>query len=480
MNRRRFLAAAGGSFAVLSGCLGDGDGDDETTPTATPVGTSTPTSPSGQTPTPTGTPSDNQTPAGGTPENAVEAGTRLFDAIRTGSYQEGYTLFLSQIQNRVSPGQLEALWIGLTNVGGSFEEVVEQTEVTQSGFEGVEFTLAFARSTHNFRVLTDPNRDYAIVGAFVNDEYSSPDYVDSAAFETQETTVDAEDCKMEATLTLPTGTDSAPGVVLVHGSDPTGNATKNLKTGGSQPFRDLAEGLASNGVAVLRYDRRTNACPDTLSPSSHTIDRVAVDDALTAIEQLRTAAGVDGDRIVATGLELGGMVTPRIAERDGNLAGIVPMAPPARPLYELLVEQFEYLSSVGDAEWTRMNQITKQWNERIESLRNGDYSADQVILGYPGALFQSIEEYDHIGTAQALDVPMFFVQGQRDYQVSPEADFGTWESELGGSAVTFQRYDGRNHLFQPGDGPSVPQEYSLSNPVDAAVVSDIADWVSQR
>ena len=45
-----------------------------------------------------------------------------------------------------------------------------------------------------------------------------------------------------------------PAVVLVHGSGPN---DRDESVGGVKPFRDLAWGLASKGVVVLRYDKRT-------------------------------------------------------------------------------------------------------------------------------------------------------------------------------------------------------------------------------
>ena len=61
---------------------------------------------------------------------------------------------------------------------------------------------------------------------------------------------------MEAagTLTLPKAQKPVAGVVLVHGSGPNDRDETILK---NRPFRDLAEGLASQGIAVLRYDKRT-------------------------------------------------------------------------------------------------------------------------------------------------------------------------------------------------------------------------------
>jgi fermentation-respiration switch protein FrsA (DUF1100 family) len=101
------------------------------------------------------------------------------------------------------------------------------------------------------------------------------------------------------------------------------------------------------------------------------------------------------------------------------------------------------------------------------------------VLGYPGALWQSLGEYDHIQTARDIETPLYFLQGERDYQVSPEEDFSVWQSELADRSDTaFQRYEGLNHIFQYGTGPSVPGEYAVQNSLEEAVVGDIAEWVT--
>jgi dienelactone hydrolase len=272
-----------------------------------------------------------------------------------------------------------------------------------------------------------------------------------------------------------------PGVVLVHGADQGGTADMNLANGGSAPFRDLAEGLATEGVAVARYDRRTNACTDAIDPATSTLDAVSVDDALLAVERLRETDGVDPERIVVAGLGLGGMAVPRLAQRDGDLAGGVPMAAPARPFPETFLTRFEHLATVGEFEWDRAQQAADQWSEGIDQIREGDYASGDVVLGYPGALWDSISEYDHIATARAVETPLFFLQGGRDYQVTVADDFTLWQSELDGRQATeFQQYEGLNHFFQNGDGPSVRTEYAVRSSVDSGVVTDIADWVSER
>ncbi|MEF8774282.1 MAG: hypothetical protein V5A37_06150, partial [Halobacteriales archaeon] len=240
MNRRAFLAVTAGSLTALAGCTGE-DGTD--TRNATPTDT-----PPADTRTQTDTPSSGtstETPAG--PETTVESTERLIDDMAAGRFDRAYERFESS--RRVSPGAIEAVWLAATNVGGAFEGIAKTEEGVQSGFDVVDTTLGFERGNHTVRAVIGD--DLAIAGVVVNDEYERPEYVDRDAFRAEQTTVETGDCLMDATVTVPDGGGDRPGVVLVHGSDPVGAADRNLETGGSQVFRDLAEGLSSWGVAVL-------------------------------------------------------------------------------------------------------------------------------------------------------------------------------------------------------------------------------------
>jgi pimeloyl-ACP methyl ester carboxylesterase len=478
MKRRTFLTITGGSLVALAGCSGDDDAEETPTAAVTPTETPgvTPTATPEETPRPTET--RTETPDESGPETTVEAAESLIGDMAAGRFDRAFERFGPNAQRQTSAGNLEAVWLALTNVGGSFEGISDTTEVTQSGFDGVDARLGFERGEHTLRILFA--EEFAVVGIVINDEYERPEYIETDAFSEAETTVEAEGCSMGATVTVPENGEDVPGVVLVHGSDPRGTADRNLESIGSQVFRDLAEGLSTRGVAVLRYDKRTYACPNSIPPAEYTLDSVAVDDALVDVDRLRGVDGVDPDGVGVVGLSLGAMVTPRIARRDGDLAGGVAMAAPARSFYEIFVDQYEHLATVGEFEWTQMATLYERWQDRIDRIRAGDYSPSDSVLGYPGALWQSADEYDQVATAREVDTPLFFLQGDRDYQVSPEKDFGAWQAELEGRPNTaFQRYEGLNHIFQFGTGPSVPGEYALRNSLDRAVVEDVAGWLQE-
>jgi len=68
----------------------------------------------------------------------------------------------------------------------------------------------------------------------------------------------AREWSLPGTLTIPVGPGPFPAVVLVHGSGPN---DRDETVGANKPFRDLALGLASRGIAVLRYESGPASTP---------------------------------------------------------------------------------------------------------------------------------------------------------------------------------------------------------------------------
>ncbi|MDF9745374.1 alpha/beta hydrolase family protein [Natrinema salsiterrestre] len=407
------------------------------------------------------------------PDSPEDAATAFLEDLENERFERASERFASDGRDRYGdPGRLERLWLGYGAVGGDFEEIAE-TAVTEGGSRtAVDLTLAFARGDHACRVIVDGDSRLRNVG--IADEYERPSYVDSGAVASEDLTLAVDGCSLSGTVATPAdGEGGAPGVVLVHDSGPV---TQNAARGGTQAFTDLAEGLATQGVATLRYDKRVPACE--VEPAEYTLDRVTVDDALVAIERLRGTDGVDPDRIVVVGHGFGGRAAPRIAARDGNLAGVVGLAAPARPYHELTLEQLEHKVSVGSHEWDDLSAVYEQWTDEIEPVRSGEYGSDEMLLGKPGAFWESLEAYDHLGTAAEIDAPLYFLQGKRDFQVSVGEDLERWQAELGdGSDATVETYDGLDHLFMPGEKPSVEFAYFVRNNVAGDVIDDLAGWI---
>ena len=90
---------------------------------------------------------------------------------------------------------------------------------------------------------------------------------------------------LAGTLTIPAGSGPFPGVVLISGS---GTQDRNETIGTSEPFLDLADGLARRGIVVLRFDDR--GAGDSGGEPIELSDATTLDNGLVLVVVLAAAA----------------------------------------------------------------------------------------------------------------------------------------------------------------------------------------------
>ena len=251
----------------------------------------------------------------------------------------------------------------------------------------------------------------------------------------------------------PAGVVDYPIAVLVHGS---GAHDRNETIYSNTPFAELAHGLAQHGIGTLRYDKRNYVDNEQ---KTFTLSEETIDDAISAA---RIAQRMTNGKVFVIGHSLGAMCAPRIASLSSQLGGIVMMAAPARPLDEIIVEQTNYLLPSGASDEYKSSQISAI-RERTPQYFEGE-----------------IKAYDQVSTAQALQMPILVLQGERDYQVRM-TDFRLWQQALAGNGkAELHSYPGLNHLFHESHSPgelSTPQDYFESGEIPAQVISDIASFI---
>ena len=283
---------------------------------------------------------------------------------------------------------------------------------------------------------------------------------------------------LPGTLALPAGAGPFPAVVLVHGS---GANDRDETIGPNKPFKDLALGLASRGIAVLRYDKRSKVHGAKLAAvADFTVKQEVVDDVLDAVRVLRGNPKIDRARVFVIGHSLGGWLIPRIGAADPALAGLVVMAGPARSLEDAILDQTRYLAmadgTITPDEQGRIDAAVAL-DARVKALTPADAKNPGIIFGAPASYWLDLRGYDAPSAAKGVKPRLLVLQGERDYQVTM-AEFERWKTSLAGRAsVTLRSYPDLNHLFMAGRGKSVPSEYETPGHVAEAVVTDIAAWI---
>jgi dienelactone hydrolase len=270
--------------------------------------------------------------------------------------------------------------------------------------------------------------------------------------------------------------------VLVHGSGPE---DRDESIGPNKTFKDLALGLASRGIAVLRYDKLSQVYgkqpAKLLAIKQPTVKDEVIDDALAAVAWLRKDRHIDQACVVVLGHSLGGSLAPRIGAADSKIAGLISMAGNTRKLADAMLAQSTYLvAASGPTTPDGQKQIDdmKALVARVNKLTPADVASEERISGAPVSYWPDLDGYDPIATAKSITQPMLFLQGERDYQVTFADDFAAWKAGLvGRPRTTFHSYPALNHLFLPGTGQSLPNEYNTPGHVPEEVVRDIAEWL---
>lgn len=420
-----------------------------------------------------------QQPASSSAEHA-EAVVRQ---LASGDFAAIEAQYTDRMKAALPPGRLATTWSGVTAQVGSFQKVAGSREVTTGAYHIGIVTCAFARATLDVRVVFDEAGTIAGLtlqpAAQSDAAVTLPSYADPASFTESEITVGTGDWKLPGTLTVPKGDGPFPALVLIHGSGPN---DRDETIGPNKPFADLAAGLASRGVAVLRFDKRSKVYGGRMAASGDiTVKDEVIDDAVAAVAAARTNTRIDPKRVFVLGHSEGGMLIPRIAAADPSIAGLIVMAGPARPIEDAIVEQTEYLARadgvVTPDEQKAIDDMTRIRDE-IRALTPADASAHKVVFHAPASYWLDLRGYDPPTAAKSVTQPMLILQGERDYQVTM-TEFARWKAALGlKPTVRFKSYPALNHLMIAGEGRSLPAEYNTPGHVDRQVVDDIAAWIT--
>lgn len=316
-------------------------------------------------------------------------------------------------------------------------------------------------------------------------ELKEAPYVRSDSFTDVDVKIGSGRWQLDGSLTIPNGKGPFPAVILVHGS---GGHDRDETIGPNKPFRDLAHGLGSKGIAVLRYEKRTKQHAKNLTVDdlkTFTIMDETVYDVGEAAKVLRADSRIERNRIFVLGHSLGGMVVPRIYELDKELSGFIAVSGSNEPLEDAILRQTEYVMHSAD---TRSPEVLNVINamrsqaEAVKKLTKDDVNSAQVLIGAMPAYWLDLREHDPLVEIKNVERPIFFIQGGRDYQVTADGDFARWKSAMESagklSQCRFKLYPQLNHLMIAGTGKIMPSEYMTNvGHVDKEVVDDIADWV---
>jgi alpha-beta hydrolase superfamily lysophospholipase len=466
-------------------------------------------------------PAQDITVAQDTVSKAKQLTRTLIQQLAAGEFEAVTARFDTTMRDRLPPAQLQMVWAGLEGQYGAFQRSGNYRHMWLSNrnefrerFKGL--STQEARAAYRERppgdtivVLArcyfeqdslDLRASYRLpefqqIGLFVSPAgpqkenplasgYKLPNYADTSAYVSQAVAIpDSGRPSLPGTLTLPrSGEARFPLVILVHGSGPN---DRDETIGPNKIFKDIASGLASRGIAVLRYDKRSHARPDAMKQEAYTLWDVTNRDVMNALRRARKHPALDTGRIFLLGHSLGGNQLPRVARRAQRQGiaprGLILMNANTEPLYEAAIRQLRYLQT-HDTTKPIPDQLIQRAKRQAERVRTGDFDSatarSDLPLSQPPAFWRDLKGYEPTRVLQATQLPTLVLQGGRDYQVRKQ-DYQEWCQALKANQQphTCRSFERLNHLMLPGQGRSLPAEYRQPGHVPAQVIRSIRRFV---
>ncbi len=382
------------------------------------------------------------------------------DSLARNDWKGVRRLFTPKLRESLTDVRLAAVWGKIVEKHGSLVSwfLVERRPL--GDFVRFVFDLRFEHG-EMIEVLSVEFTSNRVGGIFLNEKNAGPEsQVSSSSLErsnedepTTLVTFGKSPFILSGVITMPIrhSADRSPAVLLIAGSGPQ---DRDETIGGIKPFRDLAEGLAREGIVSLRYDKRTAAHPYIFDACRSTVDDEIVNDAVEAIKVLRQLPYVDSNRIYLAGHSLGAFLIPEIAARAKGIAGLIMLAPPGRPITEIVLDQLR----------RKMNPDVRV----LETMRQhfNELPDDTWWLGAPVSYWKDLEGRDEFATARRLGLRVLLVRGDRDENVSDE-DLNRWVTALNANKRCVLRLPGVNHAMLKEQGSKI----------DPVVVRGIAEFI---
>jgi pimeloyl-ACP methyl ester carboxylesterase len=223
------------------------------------------------------------------------------------------------------------------------------------------------------------------------------------------------DNALHSTLLLPKEmAKPVPVVLILSGSGPTDrNGNSPMLPGKNNSLLMLAEGLASNGIASLRYDKRgVGESAKAMTAEADLRFETYVDDAVAWCEQLRNDKRFSA--VIIAGHSEGSLIGMLAAKRC-NAAGFVSIAGAGRAAGDILRTQLA--GKLPPELATQSDAILKN----LEAGKTTENPPAELAALYRASVqpyLISWFRYDPAKSIAALTVPVLIVQGTTDLQVS--------------------------------------------------------------
>ena len=293
------------------------------------------------------------------------------------------------------------------------------------------------------------------------------------AITNEEDTLKTPTGELYGTLELPAAKQPVPVALIIAGSGPTDrNGNTPALPGSNNSLKMLADGLASRGIASLRYDKRGIAGSRAAMTSEADLRfNHFIDDAEAWIKQLRA------DKRLSTITVIGhseGSLIGMVAAREAGADGYVSLEGAGRKAQDILAEQLK----------SQLPPDLFAQTERVLATLSAGAVPDSTppmlaALFRPSVIPYLISwfRYDPALEIGKLDVPVLIIQGTTDIQTSM-TDAQALAAD--NKSAKFIQIEGMNHILKEVSGDRLAQIPKYSDPtlpVVPLLIDDVAAFI---
>lgn len=374
--------------------------------------------------------------------------------------------------------KLMGLWDGLQMQFGDFKEIGKTQIVSKDSLVTTLTPIQFEKQKLGLKLVFNAKAE--IMGIWLDaptPQYRPAAYIDATRFYEYKKLLPDPLYPAEAVITIPSKGKGFPVVIITGGS---GATDKDLGMGPNKIYKDIAWGLAQNGVAVIRYDKRTKEHGAAMYKANKnlTVKEEYIDDLKLAISLVKKYPDLDSTRIYVLGHSEGGYLIPYYESQVKGIAGYVSFAGPYNGLPTLMVEQLQYLKSNDDPKNAALYDDMLRKSLYARDKLSASSPSDSLPTGLNATYLIHLQNNGpdkHIAKVQ--NKPLLFIQGGRDYQVRP-SEMDLWRKALvKNTKASFELYPKLNHLGLEGEDMSLPAEYNIAGNVPEEVILRIARFV---
>ena len=285
------------------------------------------------------------------------------------------------------------------------------------------------------------------------------------------------------TLTLPENySKNTPVVLMVTGS---GQQNRDEELFSHKPFAVIADALARQGIASLRYDDRGWG-DKSVNFADFTTDDFR-QDAAAAIPLLRKRF----NKVGILGHSEGGTIAMMLAA-EGKADFIVSLAGMAISGKETLIMQNrQAMSAIGLPKETvdsYCNSISKALDEIASGKKANEINIDDVPQALKPITIKALQQADtpYIRHFLTVDVgkllpkikcPVLALNGTKDTQVDCDANTTRIEKGLTNCKHSIKKIDGVNHMFQHCNTGIVTEYQQIEETISPEVLQEVAKWI---